>query len=132
MAHSIQTFGGKSEVINDIDLIVFIVFALEIISELPEVESLRPLAEEWQSVLHQYGPGLVDLKVDRLLVTPEQERDFTTLLETILAEAAQYHDTIPASFLNNQASIPGVTFHDYKVSLLRDAVKRLELLVAKR
>ena len=132
MAHSIQTFGGKSEVVKDIDLIIIIVFALEIISRSPQLESLRGLAEEWQSVLHQYGPGVIDLKFEKVLRTGAQERDIATLLETILAEAAQYHETIPASLLNKQAPIPGVIFHDYKVSLLKDAVKRLQKLIAKR
>jgi len=135
MAHSIQSFRGKSKIVKDLDLIVFILFALKIVSRSSDFESIRSLSEEWQAQLNLYGPGVIDLKFGQLLRTPVEERDFAILLEAILNEAGQYQETIPASFLNSfvnkQAPSLAVTFYDYNVSFLKDTVKAIEILVSK-
>jgi hypothetical protein len=90
------------------------------------------LARDWRLSLQQYGPGVIDLKIEELLQTPAQRQDFSELLDTILQNFAQYPSTIPASLLNERTAvfIMGVTFCDYKGSLLGDAVKKLQMLLA--
>ena len=132
MAHSIQVFHERSEVLNDADLIIIIALSLDIILKSSHLESLRSLADEWRWMLDHYGPGVIDLKIEQLLFTSAQQQDFATLLAAIIEQANQYHDTIPASILKEWASVPGVTYVDYKVSILVHAVERLKVLLGKK
>jgi len=132
MAHSIQTFAGKSDIFNDTDLLVVIGLALDIISESAAFEELRPLALEWERAIKEYGPGVLDLKLEHGLETPNQQRVFGDLMEEILSRCVEYKSRIPASTLNERISAPGVTFFDYDVAAVTAALEKLRHLTAKR
>src|SRR4051812_6288851 len=101
MAHSIQTFKGKSEVINDLDLFVVIGFALTTIELSEQFESLKSLATEWRKVPSLYGPGCIDLNIENLVVTPTQRMEFAMLLEAILRQTSRsFPKGIPVDVLN--------------------------------
>jgi hypothetical protein len=55
MAHSIQACRGKTELINDLDLLIIVGFALEVMRQSTDFEGIRGLAQEWQEALRQYG-----------------------------------------------------------------------------
>ncbi len=46
MAHSIQAYRGKTELINDLDLLIIIGFALEVMHQSTDFEGVRRLTQE--------------------------------------------------------------------------------------
>ena len=130
MAHSLQTYRGKTEVLNDLDLLIILGFALEVIRESSQFESLQSLAMAWQQVPKMYGPGVIDLKIDELIQTHTEVRELRKLLETVLQKASKYHETIPAPVLKKIVMVPGIRFNDYKVGWVNEAVKKLQTLIA--
>jgi hypothetical protein len=130
MAHSIQTHNGKTAVINDVDLLIIIGFALRFLRNKTEFAKLRSLAAQWQESLLQYGPGIIDLKIDTLSQTPETIRELMDLLNKVVERVEKFHGTIPADVLNLQLSVPGVTFCDCKVSSIKEAVMSIRALVS--
>jgi hypothetical protein len=130
MGHSIQTFRGKTAIINDFDLFVLIGFSLEILPTLRQCPSLEGVSREWEQALRQYGPGVLDLKLDELLRTADQRREFGALLEDVKERIGEYKSKIPGSVLNEKIRIPGVVFYDYDVSLPINALEKLKVLTA--
>ena len=70
MAHSIQTYSGRYEVIHDLDLLVIIGFAIKILEQSPTFWGLETFAEHLQVSLCQYGPGVIDLRLDEFVNEP--------------------------------------------------------------
>src|SRR5207249_3711717 len=99
------------------------------ISQSEIFDPLRVLAQEWTASMKQYGPGVLNLKLEQLLGTPVQAAAFAKLVQELLTKTAQYEEKLPASLLNQRISVPGVTFYDYDVLLLKDALERLRTLV---
>jgi|GEM_PF-1493210 len=128
MAHSIQVYRGKHEVINDLDLVVIIGLALQIIQQSTQFESLQSLATEWQKALDLYGPGVIDLKINEL--THAQVADLRTLLKGAFQQALRYEEKIPAEVLKKMVKVSGVTFNDYRTEWVIEAVKKLQALIA--
>src|SRR5689334_18360368 len=126
MAHSIQTYRGKSEVINDLDLLVIIGFSIAIINHSTEFRGLQGLAGQWQESLRQYGPGTIDLKLEQIVVDPERLLSLERLLGKILEQISHYHEKIPADVLNERLSVSGVRFNDFDVANIEEAVKKLQ------
>ena|SRR5258708_37611183 len=132
MAHSIQTYRGKTEVLNDLDLLIILGFALEIIRESSQFDSLQSLVMAWQQVPKMYGPGVIDLKIDELVQTHAEVRELRTLLETVLQRASKHHETIPAHVLKKIVMVPDIRFNDYRVEWVNEAVKKLQMLIAEQ
>jgi hypothetical protein len=130
MAHSIQAYKGKTEVINDLDLLIIMGFVLKIVNQSPEFRGLRNLVAQWQESLREYGPGIIDLKLEQFVQGPNEVSEFGALLSTVLNQVSYYHEAIPADVLNKQLSVLGVTFSDCKVSSVEEAVKKLQALIA--
>jgi|SRR6185437_3636839 len=132
MAHSIPTYKGRTVVINDLDLMVILGFGLQAISKSTQFENLQSLAVEWRTALDLYGPGCIDLKIDELLQTPTQVKEFATLLERVFQQASQYHEKIPADVVSKMVTVRGVKFEDYRVERVNEAVRKLQILIAER
>lgn len=115
--------------VNDLDLIVIIGFALEIIRRSPDFACFDNLATDWEKALRQYGPGVIDLKLEQFIATPDELRKFKALLSVILERTSQHDTRIPAQVLNELVSAHGVRFGDYSVFHVEEAVKRLQALV---
>ncbi len=129
MAHSIQEYKGKIAIINDLQLIIIIGVALQIIDQSGKFESFRTLAEAWKDQLYRYGPGVIDLKLELFIPTPEKLKEFRALLEEVVTDVSTYGSAIPADVLNSRFSIHGIKFYDNKVSFIREAIKQLQGLV---
>ena len=132
MAHSIQTCKGKSAVINDFDLLAIIGFAVELADQSPRFEKIRNLLDDWRASLPMYGPGVIELNLDQSARDPEAVRELRELPKLILHKISQYHEKIPAAVLNNELpikGITGVTFYDYKISFIKEAVEKIEALI---
>jgi hypothetical protein len=132
MGHLIPTYNGKTVVINDLDLLIILGFALQIIDGSPQFGNLADLAAEWKKIPSLYGPGVIDLKIDDLVETPSQVRELKTLLETVLEQASQYgNGEIPPDVLNKMVIVPGVIFNNPgKVDFINSAVRQLQVLLA--
>ncbi len=130
MAHSIQTFRGKNVSFSDLDLIVVMSFAADIIARRQRSGALSEVAQRWHEGLRLYGPGCIDLELDRLAGSPEQVSELMAVLVLLLEELASNGGAIPAAVLNERVQVPGVVFRDYKVSFIADAARSLmELLL---
>lgn len=78
----------------------------------------------------QYGPGVIDLKLEQLITTLERLKEFRALLSAIDERASKHDGSIPAQVLDDLVSAPGVVlFGDYSVSHVKEAVKKLEELL---
>jgi len=130
MAHSIEIYKEKTAIINDADLLVIIGFAIEMIRQSPDFVGFKNLALHWKQSILQYGPGVIDLKLEQFITTPDEIQEFRALLSAILKQASQPNKIISAQVLNKLVSAPGVTFGDYKVSYLEEAINKLHALVA--
>lgn len=129
MGHSILIYRGRKEIIHDLDLLVILGFALQITHESVRFENLQKLREAWKEVPKMYGPGVIDLKIDELIKTDTQVGELRTLLETVLQQAAQYHEQIPADILEKMVVVPGIRFNDYRVEWVNEAIKKLRKLI---
>ena len=79
-----------------------------------------------------YGPGVIDLKLEQFEQDPEAVRELRELLHLILQEISQYGEKIPAAVLNNELPVKaatGVTFVDFKISFIKEAVEKIEALI---
>lgn len=132
MAHSIQVLNGKSELIGDLDLLVIIGFALPVIRNSKQFASLSDLAKDWQMAVDYYGPGTISLKLKRLVDDPALVPVLAAVLDNVFQQVDRYGETIPADLLNKNMPVPGVLFHDFNTSSLRDAIQRLQALVTKK
>ena len=130
MAHSIQTCRNKTEVINDLDLLIIIGFALEIGRQIPRFEELQELMMQWRESLQHYGPGVIDLRLEQLDKAPAMAGKLGELLVAIVNHISKYGETIPAHVLNEQSSVPGVKFSEYSAKNVEESVKRLQSLIS--
>jgi len=119
-------------VINDFDLLIIVGFALRIVRQIPQFEELQELIMQWHDSLRHYGPGVIDLRLERLEQAPEMARKLGELLTEIINGIAQYGETIPAYVLNEQSSVPGVKFSDYRAKNVEESVKKLQSLISSR
>ena len=122
-------FKGKPEVINDLDLLVIIGFALPVIRKSKQFAALAELAEDWQMAANYYGPGTIDLKLERLIENPTLVPELATVLGHVLRQIDEYGETIPGDLLNEIMPVPGVIFYNFNTSSLRDGVKKLKALI---
>jgi hypothetical protein len=130
MAHSIETYKGKTTVINDLDLLVIMGFAIEIIHQSASFAGFRDLETHWRRSIRQYGPGVLDLKLEQFITTPDKTRELRALLSTIVERASQHGKTVSAQVLNELISAPDVVFGDLNISYIEEAIKKLQALVA--
>jgi hypothetical protein len=132
MAHSIEIYRGKTTVINDFDLLVVIGFGVELIRQSTRFARFKGLENHWRQSMLQYGPGVIDLKLDQFLTIPDETREFRALLSAILDQASQHGKAIPANVLTELISAPRIRVGtgDYAVSYIEVAIKKLEALLA--
>jgi hypothetical protein len=127
MAHSIQTLGGSSTSLDDLDLLAVVSLLAEE-SERPQYMALRSAVRAWQAELVGYGPGVIDLKLEAL--APAARHELTTAL-SILETTLGATGFTSGAVLNGRCTAPGVTFNnDYPVVPLLKAITALRGLVA--
>ena len=128
MASSVQTFRGKGEVFNDLDLLVLLQLMLTHLPAIgPEVREHLIL---WKQQVRAYAPGLLDLELEEALSSDEMRAKFVSLLIEIRHEAAERGEFIDAKSLNTNNEAPGITFGDFPVKHVIDAARRLEKLIS--
>ena len=125
MAHSIQQFGGRTEIINDLDLAALFIVARQICEG--RQTSVPPFIA-WEHSLRHYGLGAIDLALDRL--TEIEAENFGTTLQSVLVGLHAFGSHIPASLLQQRNMSLGVVFSDYPVALLVDVVAQLSSFIS--
>ncbi|WP_042724376.1 hypothetical protein [Chthoniobacter flavus] len=129
MANSIQVYNGKSLIVNDLDIIAVMAFALRLVPKMPEGNLLAHLAEQWKRTLSEYAPGAIDLELDKLMHSTSEIEALVALFSEIRTELSQYGEIVPASVLNEMNTVEGVKFFDYRSEAIVKAAKSLgELL----
>jgi hypothetical protein len=131
MAHSIQVLDEKAETFNDLDLLVLIKFFLMELKRNSEAyPRLASIATGWRESLENYGPGTIDLRVERAVGDAEGRQQFANLLAAVARELNRDGELVPAAELNSLSAVPGVKFYDYQKSLLREAIAKLNKLLS--
>ncbi|HEX4959444.1 MAG TPA: hypothetical protein VF173_01300 [Thermoanaerobaculia bacterium] len=130
MAHSIQVFGDRSEVFNDLDLLVLMrLMSEELGSNASSYPLLVSMAARWRDCCENYSPGSIDLNLELAVAGEKARQQFASLLSTIAQKLERSGDTIPAGELNSRLCVPGVTFHDYRTTLLLAAIEKIKQLL---
>ena len=129
MATSIQTIFEKAEMFNDLDLLVLLRMMVEEVKQNPsQYCSLGDLAAAWDETCSNYGPGVIDLKLESVASTPAQS-ELTLLLSTLEDNLDRLGSVIPATTLNDRWAVPGVRFKDYTTSKLIAAIGKIRNLL---
>jgi hypothetical protein len=130
MASSLQSFGGKAELFNDLDLMVLLQFVAEIVSDSNELAALSNSVGAWNKAVRIAGPGVLDLALEENLKTPTERSAMASALRQLKTRVSTFGSIIPAAVLNEKNIAPGVTFFDYQSQRLIDTAARLEGLIA--
>jgi hypothetical protein len=103
MGHSIQVVGERVVIVDDEDLLVVLLFLIERATAQEEVYSaLQTFVEEWKQQITGYGPGVLDLAVDRIADQPMARAELEQMMREVGKEIAdRFGETIPASTLNH-------------------------------
>jgi len=130
MATSIQTVGERAEAFNDLDLIAIVrLLGQEAAARPGEYSAITAVLARWERNLAAYGPGTIDLNFNDLASSDKRRSELILLLAAVDKGVGQFGKTIPSSVLNDRCAVPGVTFQDYPISLLRLAMTRLRGLL---
>src|SRR3954454_723473 len=82
----------------------------------------------WKSDLANYGPGTIDLRLDETA----DAADLLELRSLIMAadsNLAVKGEKLDGAAINEACRVPGVTFNDYPVVLVRRALSELKALI---
>lgn len=123
MANSTQVYQGRSISLSDLDLIIIIGKAVDIIPE--KFASLGRLKEYWHEQIKIFAPGCIELNLDFLIDSPEVLSELVLLLDEISSEFADFDGKIPSIILNRQMRPAHVEFKEYKTSAILDAIQKL-------
>jgi len=130
MAHSIQLIGEKAEAFNDLDLLVLVGLMIsELEHNAGEYSALRPYIDIWSESRFAYAPGVIDLRLNDAVSRAGGRDQLEQLLSAVERRLESFGEIVPASKLNSQWPVPGVTFHDYSTSLVENAINKLKRLI---
>lgn len=129
MGHSIQVIGDKSAIINDGDLLVVMGLSLAAIRHSGQYASLTDLTQKWQKALDGYGPGVIDLKLERIFENPKSKAELKSVFDVVSRQVDRCGEKIPADLLNEFVRVQGVTFFDYDTVSIREALMKLGTLI---
>jgi hypothetical protein len=130
MASSIQIRSKKIKRFNDLDLIAIICLIYFEATRIPdEYPTILPTIKRWHRDLLSYGPGTIDLDLDKFPASALAVREFLAATNAVKAVVSQFGEILPASVLNEKCHIPGVKFSDYLVGNIEVAIQDLSFLL---
>ena len=133
MAHSIQSVGQRTAILNDFDLIALIcLMDAELQDPGDRFFAIRSTVREWSASLRGYGPGTIRLGLDALVSANNTAGELESLFAALEKRIHHFSGRIPAPFLNSRCSAPGITFSDYDGNLLLTALQKLRALAQSR
>jgi len=129
MAHSLLALGVSQRLFNDVDLLAALALAGSVLDRAPaRFQMARSAFAGWRESLKGYGPGTIDLRLNRI------DRASLDELAQVLAAAEvsllTLGPTIPSTSLNSAEIAPGVTFLDYPSDRVRESLRGLAELLA--
>ena len=131
MAHSIQTLGDRTAVLNDLDLIAIIGLMVDEVKESPDrFPVINRVVLQWAASLRGYGPGTIELNLEAIAGSPEALSELKMLLSSVNDRVRSLGDRVPAPLLNHGLPAPGVTLSDYDSQFLIQAMDKLRQLLA--
>jgi hypothetical protein len=130
MAWSIQVVAGKSEVLHDLDILALLsLIQTEIDSNIDGYSALASFESAWRESLETYGPGTLELDLERLSSDPQGVAQFRHLLSKVRSRLVSFGELVPAVAITTGRRNHGVRFSDYKTSMLVAALDQLETLL---
>src|SRR5438045_9344062 len=102
MATSVQNFRGRGLPMSDLDLIILMSFVTDIAKQQDGEKALHPLITAWQESQDQYGPGMLDLKLDSFLANPAEAESFQRILSRVKEMILGHGDLLPATELQKR------------------------------
>ena len=130
MAVSVQLVGRKAEVLNDLDLLILLrMMAEEVRSKPGRYSSLRQIADHWESCWEQYGPGTLNLELEKVALDSQKKADCLDLFARIGRKLCLLEATLPADRVNRRWGVKGIKFFDYQTDQLRVALDKLRALI---
>jgi hypothetical protein len=125
MAHSILIHHGRHLILNDGDLLIVMGAMHDEISSHPAryptiTELLDHIADNRQG----WGPGLVDLPLDRITQRPEGRAELLLVLERIAYLLSNLGPTLPEKYARRWA-VPGLIWMDREVDPAIAATREL-------
>ena len=129
MAHSIQEYGGRSEIMNDLDIAMIGTVIINIVEQ-SKRKDFSPMIEFWKSCFDAYGPGTIDLHISDFITNETMREKLSSLLEQA-AEIISAHPVFSMSDINKISYQPKfASFKNYPTAVLLQAVDQLKHLIA--
>jgi hypothetical protein len=130
MAHSIQVYKGRAEVINDLDLLVLLRFMLDEI-EADSEHALKQPGDAWRKCVSQYAPGIIDLNLDAHFCDDAERAEFLALASRVKSKLERVGPSIHASCLNTPETPKGMVFGDFPTEFALQALERISNLLGR-
>ena len=126
MSTYIQVIDDTAAIFNDGDLVAAICL-MDIASRKSDADAelLLPLIAEWQHACSISGPGVLDLRLNRVVRNHPLVAALVRLLDRLLADLPQGAALVPASLLNPWCRVPGLTFFDFPAADIEQAIHKL-------
>jgi hypothetical protein len=134
MGHSMVDFQGRHVLLDDADLILVAHAALDAsgagAADAVPAAGLHALLESWRGLMDVYGPGCVELGLDRFIVTDADRAALAALLSATKRHLREQGTVLTAEYLNRIVGAPGVLlFHDRQTDTAVGAVQRVETVL---
>jgi hypothetical protein len=131
MGHTIQIYGGRSEIFGDEALYVVTRLAVQAMDRHPErYGSLVTMREHWRTAPETSGNGCMDLRLEEFLSDYSAKGEFLILMGEVASDLRNLGDPIPATVLNAHFPRRIIWFTgDPDSAYFLDAVARLKNLI---
>jgi hypothetical protein len=128
MAHSIQEYRGRNEIINDLDIAMIGTVIINIVQQ-SKLEYFFPMVKSWKASLDFYGPGTIDLDLEYFIINEEMRLRLDKLFDQtseIIATRSVFsiHDIGDISY---QPKF--IKLENYPSKILINAVNQLKWLI---
>jgi hypothetical protein len=131
MAHSIQEYEGRHEIMHDIPILIIGTIIINSV-ERQKITSLLPMIKSWKDSFDLYGPGTIDLRLNNFLINEETWRDFCEQVEQA-RQAINAHDMFDIYKMDECAYRPSrniIAFCEVPSRTLSSAIDQIKKLIA--
>lgn len=111
MGHSYVEFRGRSRLMPDIEIVTAVHVVLDVVRETPSLkltENIDALLESWGTLMEPYGPGCLDVALDKFVETDADRDCLLDLLERSRGKLQEFGATVPGDYLDRVVDAPGV------------------------
>jgi hypothetical protein len=130
MGWTVQTFGSKSDVLKDSDLLLALGMMVEAIDDDPNsFSALSQFSEHWRQLCDHHGPGLVDLKLETIGASEQAIEELKLLIAVVESELLEFGSKISANMVNKRWRIHGIVYGETETSHVRETLKSIGILI---